>query len=156
MRTLTTMGTISITGIFNFEMAHQLNGHDGLCKNIHGHSYKLVVSVKGIAIDEEGNPKNGMIIDFSDLKALVKGKILDVFDHALIIKKSGQSEELKKSLRAIGSNKTVLFEKQPTCENILSYMVDTLIANVPENIQLLRVRLWETANTFAEWKSSDS
>ena len=72
------MNTIRVTKEFNFEASHALDGYDGKCKNIHGHSYQLVVTIKGKPIEDANNPKNGMVLDFGDLKQLIKDSILDV------------------------------------------------------------------------------
>ena len=76
---------IRITKEFKFEMAHALHGYDGLCKNIHGHSYKLWVTVKGKVRNENGHVKDGMIMDFSALKEIVKSEIIDKYDHSLVL-----------------------------------------------------------------------
>ena len=70
------MAKIRVTKFYDFEMAHALWNYDGLCKNIHGHSYKLFVTVIGEPINNENDNKNGMVIDFSDLKKIVKEKLL--------------------------------------------------------------------------------
>lgn len=73
---------------FDFEMAHALDGHDGKCKNIHGHSYGLKVTFSGTPIDAPGEAKDGMVIDFSDIKEIVKTNVVNVFDHALVLRKT--------------------------------------------------------------------
>ena len=70
------MNKIRITKHFDFETAHALYGYDGKCKNIHGHSYHLHVTVIGIPIDDDQDPKNGMVMDFGDLKVIVKNEII--------------------------------------------------------------------------------
>ncbi|MFA9499277.1 6-carboxytetrahydropterin synthase QueD [Mannheimia sp. E30BD] len=67
---------------FSFDMAHMLDGHDGKCQNLHGHTYKLQVEVAGELFQE--GAKRGMLMDYSDLKAIVKTHILDSMDHAFI------------------------------------------------------------------------
>ena len=74
------MQTIRITKIFSFETGHALYGYDGKCRNVHGHSYKLYVTVIGSPIQDNSNVKFGMVIDFSDLKKIVKEEIVDIFD----------------------------------------------------------------------------
>src|SRR5690606_19438176 len=81
------MPVIRLTKMFEIEMAHALKGYDGLCKYIHGHSYKLEVTIKGTPINDHTNPKNGMVMDFKDLKKIVKEHILNVYDHALVLEK---------------------------------------------------------------------
>ena len=76
---------IRITKEFKFEMAHALKGYDGLCRNIHGHSYELLVTISGYPISDSNSPKLGMVMDFGDLKQIVRSTIVDVYDHALVL-----------------------------------------------------------------------
>ena len=78
------MTKVRITKQFSFEMAHALHGYDGKCKNIHGHSYHLDVCVIGTPISNEDDTKYGMVIDFGDLKKIVKSEIVDILDHSII------------------------------------------------------------------------
>ena len=147
------MRKIRVTKEFGFEMAHALWNYDGLCKNIHGHSYKLFVTVAGVPIDDKTNPKNGMLIDFGDLKETVKKIIVDKFDHAIMLNKDAKIDL---------SNSTQMFERvivsnyQPTCENILLDIVDKLTNVFPENVTIHNVRLYETATSYAEWFAFDN
>ena len=70
------MATIRVTKSFTFEMAHALWNYDGPCRNIHGHSYELLVTISGHPITDENSPKLGMVMDFGDLKKIVR--ILDI------------------------------------------------------------------------------
>ena len=79
---------IRLTKIFNFEMAHALYGYDGPCKNIHGHSDKLSVTIIGIPIKDSKSPKIGMVADFSDIKKVVGETIIQLLDHALVLNES--------------------------------------------------------------------
>ena len=92
------MSTIRITKKFNFETGHALYGYDGKCKNVHGHSYKLEVTVSGKPITDASNVKFGMVIDFGDLKKIVKEEIVDLFDHATVFNKNTPHVELAKEL----------------------------------------------------------
>ena len=78
------MHKIRITKQFTFETGHALYGYDGKCRNVHGHSYKLSVTVIGTPITDTSNVKLGMVIDFGDLKKIVKEEIVDPFDHATV------------------------------------------------------------------------
>ena len=89
--------TIRITKQFSFETGHALYGYDGKCRNVHGHSYKLYVTVIGTPISEVNHVKLGMVIDFSDLKKIVKDKIVDIFDHATVFNKNTPHVELAKN-----------------------------------------------------------
>ena len=144
---------IRVTKSFTFEMAHALAGYDGDCHNIHGHSYKLHVTLRGMPLDESGNPKDGMVMDFSILKKLVKENVLDTYDHALVLNASTSSQvvaELSKHYR-----KVVSLPFQPTCEHLLLDIVEKVQLNLPPAVELFMARLFETETAFAEWCSED-
>lgn len=144
---------IRLTKRFTFEAAHTLNNHDGDCKYIHGHSYKLYVTVIGTPIDNEEDSKNGMVIDFKDLKSLVKEYIIDKYDHALLLNSNNQS----RLINTLNSNmKIVIVNFQTTCENMLAHFANTLMSKLTEkNIQLFSIKLYETESSYAEWYLSD-
>lgn len=143
------MAIVRITKEFDFEMAHALWNYDGPCKNIHGHSYKLQVTISGTPITDIDNKKQGMLMDFSDLKKIVNETIIIRFDHALIVN--------KKAPRVLLHNIEEMFEKyyvvdyQPTCENLVLDMAERIKNNLPEGIILFCLRLSETATSYAEW-----
>jgi 6-pyruvoyltetrahydropterin/6-carboxytetrahydropterin synthase len=147
------MTTIRISKEFNFDMAHALLGYDGLCKNIHGHSYTLVVTVIGTPIADENSPKNGMLIDFKDLKNIIKLQIIDKFDHALVLN-SGSPRELI-DLLIKNYDKIVLLDYQPTTENMIADMAGQIQDFLPGNLSLFSLRLRETPSSYAEWFASD-
>ncbi len=148
------MEYIRVTKQFNFESAHALWNYDGKCKNIHGHTYKLFVTVIGTPISDDTNAKNGMVIDFGDLKKIVKTHIVDVFDHAVILNKKAPYKEF--------INVPEMFERfittdyQPTCENMVSYFAKIISEYLPENVKIFSVRLYETETSYAEWFASDN
>lgn len=148
------MSKIRVTKEFSFEMAHALWNYDGACKNIHGHSYRLFVTVSGTPINEPSNPKFGMVIDFKDLKTIVKREIVDLLDHALIVFRSAEGESLDAVKKMY--QKVHVFDFQPTCENLVSYTAEVLIKQLPENIRLHSVKLYETATSYAEWYAADN
>ena len=145
---------LRVTKQFEFETAHALWGYDGKCKDIHGHSYKLTVSISGKQIDDSSNPKYGMIIDFSDLKAVVKTHIVDVFDHCLLV--NGNTPHKKYAEVESGFAKIMLCDYQPTCENMLADMVGRLLKHLPAQVKLKRVTLQETSSSYAEWYADDN
>jgi len=98
------MSNIRITKQFNFETGHALYGYDGKCKNIHGHSYKLSVTVIGKPITDTSHVKLGMVIDFGDLKTIVQEEIVDQFDHATVFNKNTPHKELAEELINLGHN----------------------------------------------------
>ena len=122
------MSKIRITKQFSFETGHALYGYDGKCKNVHGHSYKLSVTVVGKPIIDRNNVKFGMVIDFSDLKSIVKEEIVDQFDHATVFNQTTPHVELAIELKNRG----------------------------PKTVQLFSLKLQETETSFAEWFASDN
>ncbi len=149
------MSKIRITKQFSFETGHALYGYDGKCKNVHGHSYKLSVTVIGTPINDSTNVKYGMVIDFSDLKKIVKSEIVDVFDHATVFNKNTPHVELAKELEIRGHN-VLLVDYQPTSEMMVIDFAVKIRRHLPENIQLYSLRLQETDSSFAEWYASDN
>lgn len=149
------MSKIRITKQFNFETGHALYGYDGKCKNVHGHSYKLSVTVIGTPITDTSNVKYGMVIDFGDLKKIVKEQIVDVFDHATVFNKNTPHIELAKELSDRGHD-VILVDYQPTSENMVIDFAAKIKYLLPENIQLHSLRLQETETSFAEWFQSDN
>jgi len=139
--------TVRVTKRFTFEMAHALRCHDGLCANIHGHSYVLDVSITGVPTDAPGHPKDGMVIDFADLKRIVK-PVVDRYDHALFL-----HEKEHGAVKADGPlfGRVIFTPYQPTCENILLAIVEELEPQMPAEARLVAARLQETATSWAEW-----
>ena len=148
------MAKIRVTKEFNFEIAHALWNYDGPCANIHGHSYRMFVTVIGEPIEEIENPKIGMVIDFGDLKSIVNQEIIHPLDHAIILN--------TKAFESLGNFDSQMFKKQyivdyqPTCENMVVDFAEKLLKKLPENLHLHSLKLHETATSFAEWYASDN
>ena len=149
------MSNIRITKQFTFETGHALYGYDGKCKNVHGHSYKLSVTVLGKPITDRNNVKFGMVIDFGDLKKIVKEEIVDQFDHATVFNKTTPHIELANELIK-RNHDVILVDYQPTSENMVIDFAERIKSRLPENIQLHSLRLQETETSFAEWFASDN
>ena len=149
------MSTIRITKQFNFETGHALYGYDGKCKNVHGHSYKLSVTVSGAPITDNSHVKYGMVIDFSDLKKIVKEEIVDIFDHATVFNQNTPHIELAKELQA-RDHHVILVDYQPTSEMMVIDFAAKIKSRLPKNINLFSLKLQETDTSFAEWFSSDN
>ena len=148
------MPTIRLTKKFHFEMAHALWNYDGPCKNIHGHSYKLNVTVIGQPINDINSPKYGMLIDFSDLKQIVNSQIVEVFDHTFVFKKNKKVEAILKDEKIFG--KKIILDYQPTSENLVVDFAKKIKNHLPENVKLYSIKLYETATSFAEWYAEDN
>jgi 6-pyruvoyltetrahydropterin/6-carboxytetrahydropterin synthase len=149
------MGTVRITKEFTFETGHALFGYDGKCRNVHGHSYKLAVTVIGQPIMDSDNVKFGMVIDFTDLKKIVKEEIVDPFDHATVFNKNSPHVELAKELESRGHD-VILADYQPTSEMMIQDFAKKIADRLPENIELFSLRLRETETSYAEWFASDN
>lgn len=142
---------IRVTKRFTFKMAHALLNYDGNCQYIHGHSYKLYVTVLGLVNDNPSSPKDGMVCDFSILKNIVNAKIIEPFDHTLVLNENDAS---KKSL-AQPNQRTLLFPVQPTCENLLLHYKNEILEVLPTELTLANIKLYETEGSFAEWELKD-
>jgi 6-pyruvoyltetrahydropterin/6-carboxytetrahydropterin synthase len=133
-------------------MAHALFGYDGLCKNIHGHSYRLWVTIIGDVLEEENHMKNGMVLDFSLLKKIVKPEIVDKYDHSLVLNANSPHANIDFS----AFEKVFLLPYQPTSENLVYDFVKVIKEKLPKNVVLYKVILSETANSYAEWCADDN
>ncbi|MDO8928702.1 MAG: 6-carboxytetrahydropterin synthase [Bacteroidota bacterium] len=147
------MTKIRVTKQFGFEMSHALLNYDGLCRSIHGHSYKLQITVAGEPMQAAGNPKDGMVIDFSILKKLIQEQIVRHLDHSLMINANADIEKLSALGQMYERHQVVPF--QPTSENLVVYIAEKVKPLLPEHLELLSVRLYETVNSFAEWYAED-
>ncbi|GGG53057.1 6-carboxytetrahydropterin synthase QueD [Epilithonimonas arachidiradicis] len=146
---------IRITKIFTFETAHVLYNYDGKCKNMHGHSYKLYVTVKGHPINNLDDPKNGMVVDFGDIKKIVKEEIVDVWDHAVLVNGASPHLSLGEGLQHQG-HKVIFCDYQPTCENMLYDIAEKIKSNLPDHVQLAYLKLHETENSYGEWLAEEN
>ena len=149
------MSNVRITKQFSFETGHALYGYDGKCRNVHGHSYKLSVTVIGTPISDTSNVKYGMVIDFGDLKKIVKEEIVDIFDHATVFNKNTPHVELAKELEDRGHN-VLLVNYQPTSEMMIIDFADKIKKRLPDNINLHSLKLRETDSSFAEWYAKEN
>jgi len=148
------MSILRLTRIFHFDMAHVLLNYHGKCNNIHGHSYKLEVTVKGNLNNENTSPKKGMLIDFSDFKKIINDEIISVWDHSLMIHQDTDPILLK----ALHNNyeKIIVVSFQPTTENMVCELATLIQKIIPEELQLFSLRLYETKNSYAEWYFSEN
>lgn len=144
---------IRLTKIFSFEMAHALLGYDGACRNIHGHSYVLHVTVIGVPKYDSDHPKDGMVADFKDLKKWVKRRVVEVYDHALMLNEKTSAAAIN-GLKGV-YEKVILKPFQPTCENMLVDILSKLEGELPEGIKLFSLKLFETNTSYAEWFLED-
>lgn len=149
------MEKIRVTKEFTFETGHALYGYDGKCRNVHGHSYKLSVTVIGSPIQDKEHVKLGMVIDFGDLKKIVKEEVVDPFDHATVFNADSPHTELAAELESRG-HKVILADYQPTSENMVLDFSRKIRKRLPENLKLHSLRLRETNTAYAEWFAEDN
>jgi len=139
---------LRLTKIFHFEMAHAIEGYPGACRNIHGHSYELHVSVT--TRNNSGDnyfPSPGILLDFKELKQLVNTAIMNKFDHQLIL-----SEQFIQNREPILPHEnTFVLEVEPTAENLLIFIRRNLETVLPDGIELASLKLFETKDSYAEW-----
>lgn len=146
--------TVRITKEFKFEAGHALFGHDGLCKNVHGHSYKLSVTLIGRPIEDTSNVKFGMVMDFSDLKNIVNELVVKPFDHATILNINSPHLELADNMEQWG-HKIVRVSYQPTSEKMVIDFAEKIGVALPSHLKLHHLILRETETCYAEWHASD-
>lgn len=146
---------IRVTKIFGFETAHVLYNYDGKCRNMHGHSYKLFVTVKGNPVHDLDDCKNGMVVDFSEIKKIVKQEIVDIWDHAVLVNADSPHKSLGENLQKEG-HKVIFCNYQPTCENMLYDIAFKIKSKLPNHVQLAYLKLYETENSYGEWLAEDN
>jgi len=145
---------IRLTKEFKFEMAHALKGYDGPCRSIHGHSYELTITVKGVPVSHTASVKLGMVMDFGELKKIVRSCVIDEFDHALVLNRTSADDFLPMTAEAFSN--TILVDYQPTSENLLIDFAGRIKPLLPKGITLHSMRLRETVTSFAEWFAEDN
>ena len=138
---------IQVTKIFHFEMAHAIYGYPGACKNIHGHSYKLYVTIGDTSNSDEYIAAPGFVYDFKLLKKSVNESIIQTLDHSLVLSR----EFLSKNYSGHKVENLKEWEMEPSVENILLYIKSNLKIVLPPKIKLLKLKLYETADSYAEW-----
>jgi 6-pyruvoyltetrahydropterin/6-carboxytetrahydropterin synthase len=148
------MALVRVTKEFRFEMAHALWNYDGLCKNIHGHSYILYVTIIGEPNPDINSTKYGMVLDFGDLKNLINESIVKKMDHSLVISEKSKHELLLQTEQMF--DRRHILPYQPTCENLVIDFASRIKKLLPKTIKLHSLRLYETATSYAEWNAEDN
>jgi 6-pyruvoyltetrahydropterin/6-carboxytetrahydropterin synthase len=143
---------ITITRKLEFDAGHRIPDHKSQCRNLHGHRYTLEITLVGEVIEEEGSSDNGMIMDFSDVKALAKAHLVDIWDHAFLV--YAKDSAVRNFLATIPDHKTVVIDKIPTVENLARTAFDTLRSVYQDRygtgLRLQKLVLHETPNCWAE------
>lgn len=139
---------MKVVKTFSFDIAHMLDGHDGKCKNLHGHTYRLEVEISGPLIQE--GPKEGMVLDFSDLKQAVKQWVVDPMDHAFLYHRHNEREAALAQMLQSWQMKTYALECRTTAEAISQHIFHCL--REQGGLPISRIRLWETPTSYSEYE----
>jgi 6-pyruvoyltetrahydropterin/6-carboxytetrahydropterin synthase len=148
---------LTITRKLEFDAGHRIPDHKSQCRNLHGHRYTLEITLVGEVIEQEGNSDNGMIMDFSDVKALAKQHLVDVWDHAFLV--YAKDAPVRDFLASMPGHKTVVIDRIPTVENLARTAFDLLKAVYVDHygtgLKLQKIVLHETPNCWAEISADD-
>lgn len=137
---------LKIAKEFSFDIAHMLDGHDGKCRNLHGHTYRLQVEVS--SPPHTHGPKAGMVMDYADLKKVVKQWVLEPMDHAFLFDTTSARESRVAKLLQELDSKVYGLAMRTTAENMACHIFGTLRA---QGMPVCRVRLWETPTSCCEY-----
>ena len=149
------MEKVRLTKVFRFEAGHALYGHDQKCQYLHGHSYKLSVTVIGIPIKDKSSPKLGMVIDFGDLKEVIYQQIIEEFDHSMMLNVDSPHKKTAHYLEKEG-HKIQKLNYNPTCELLVIDFANRIQKSLPSGVELHSLTLWETKTSKAHWYKQDN
>jgi len=143
---------MQITTRLEFDSGHRIPNHKSQCRNLHGHRYVLEITLSGDIIKQENASENGMVMDFSDVKAIAKESVVNVWDHAFLVYKN--DTEVLNFLNSLPDHKTVVFPTVPTAENMALEAFKILKSKYHDtygnHLKLEKVRLYETPNSWAD------
>lgn len=143
---------LTITRKLEFDAGHRIPDHKSQCRNLHGHRYRIEITLTGSVIDAEGNSDNGMIMDFSDVKALAQRHLVDLWDHAFLVYAGDTA--VRGFLESLAGHKTVIIDRIPTVENLAQVAFDQLREAYHDRygtgLRLEKLVLYETPNCWAE------
>ncbi|MBW7903141.1 MAG: 6-carboxytetrahydropterin synthase QueD [Rhodocyclaceae bacterium] len=141
-----------ITRRLEFDAGHRIPDHKSQCRHLHGHRYAIEITLSGDIIRRDGDAANGMVMDFSEVKALAKLHVVDVWDHAFLVY-AGDTQVLD-FLRSLPGHRTVVLDSVPTAENLAETafrILDPVYRDTYGNhLRLERVRIYETPNCWAD------
>lgn len=141
-----------ITRRLEFDSGHRIPDHQSQCRHLHGHRYAIEITLQGNIIRQAGSHLNGMVMDFSDIKALAKTHLVDAWDHAFLVYRGDAT--LVSFLESLPGHKTVLLDAVPTAENLalIAFRILDLVYRdtYGNHLRLECVRLYETPNCWAD------
>ena len=148
---------LTITRKLEFDAGHRIPDHNSQCRNLHGHRYTLEITLTGQVVEHDGYADNGMIMDFSDVKALARENLVDLWDHAFLVYE--KDVKVKEFLESLPNHKTVVLNRVPTVENLARIAFDILKAVYQDRystgLSLSKIKLFETPNCWAEIGASE-
>lgn len=143
---------MQITRRLSFDAGHRIPNHKSQCRNLHGHRYVIEITLEGEVSEVEGDSACGMVMDFSDIKAIARQQLVDVWDHAFLVAR--QDEAVVAFLGSLPDHKTVILDCIPTVENLAQIAFDLLReayqGSYGAHLRLKKIRLYETPNCWAE------
>lgn len=141
-----------ITRSLSFDAGHRIPNHKSQCRNLHGHRYTIEITLEGEIMDTAGASSEGMVMDFADIKAIAKQRVVDPWDHAFLVYR--QDKAVVDFLASLPGHKTVLLDQIPTAENLARTAFDLLAPAYAEcfehRLTLKKIRLYETPNCWAD------
>lgn len=141
-----------ITRRLEFDAGHRIPDHRSLCKHLHGHRYAIEITVSGRITTQDGDPRNGMVLDFSEIKSVARSLIVDVWDHAFLAYRGDR--QVLDFLQSMPDHRTVILDCVPTAENLARLAFQILAPRIGEicdkQLTLENVRLFETPNCWAD------
>jgi len=143
---------MQITTRLEFDAGHRIPSHKSQCRNLHGHRYAIEITLSGDIIQQAGSSDQGMVMDFSDVKAIARAAVVDLWDHAFIVYRN--DAEVLAFLNSLPGHKTVVMDSVPTAENMAAEAFRILNSRYQDkygnHLKLERVRLYETPNSWAD------
>jgi len=143
---------MQITIRLEFDAGHRIPCHKSQCRNLHGHRYAIEITLSGDIIQREDTSDNGMVMDFSDVKAIARRAVVDVWDHAFLVYKN--DSVVLNFLKSLPDHKTVIMNSVPTAENMAAEAFRILKSEYHDtygnHLKLERIRLYETPNSWAD------
>lgn len=154
----TAIPIMRITRRLEFDAGHRIPNHQSQCRHLHGHRYALEITLDGEVIEAAGRSDDGMVMDFSDVKAIAKQHVVDAWDHAFLVWRGDAA--IVGFLAGIPGHKTVVLDAVPTAENLATLafaILDPLYRDTYGNhLRLERIRLYETPNCWADASRGDA
>jgi 6-pyruvoyltetrahydropterin/6-carboxytetrahydropterin synthase len=146
-----------ITRRLEFDAGHRIPDHASQCRHLHGHRYALEVTLAGEISTAQGAADRGMVMDFSEVRAIARRELVDAWDHAFLAWRGDTA--VVDFLASLPAHKTVLFDEPPTAEYLaitaFNLLEPAYRGRYGRHLQLERVRLYETPNCWADATSGE-